>query len=183
MHYWQSFFPPDVESIEELSDDFEDHKGFYSILGCRKTSSDQCIQAANIRERHAFHEIARSTHHPDKSNKAEDHEKYYVARTKWEKVIEAYAIVGSADNEGDFALRVDYDLDGEKLRYGFAVAFNLVNNDITFKDHAERLREIEQRKNTYEKMSKTCTDRSSKCFLQFAQLQSNTFVALSFSRQ
>ena len=55
--------------------DLEDKCGFYHVLGCTKTSSDQEIAAAFKEAKTVFFNLAR-THHPDKTDEEENKEAY-----------------------------------------------------------------------------------------------------------
>jgi DnaJ-class molecular chaperone len=100
--------------------DLEDSKGFYSILGCSKVSSDACIVESFDKAKTAYHNHAR-THYPDKSkgNKAMLAE-FMEGKNVYEQQKVTFDFFGMANVYGDvFPSQVDYDRAGEDLRDQF----------------------------------------------------------------
>ena len=105
----------DLLSACDRADNLEDHTGYYDALGCLKTSSDREITEGYKRTRKIFHTMALQ-YHPNKTTNRELIDKYHRRSSKWELAEKAFAILGKANNDGHFKLRVCYDLDGERQR-------------------------------------------------------------------
>ena len=87
----------------------------YATLGYSETSSDEDICREFKRLRKFFHRVAKKCH-PDKMKDAELIAKYERHFSKFGRVEKAFTVLGEANESGCFALRVEYDKDGEWLR-------------------------------------------------------------------
>lgn len=70
----------------------------------------------------------------------------------------AYCVLGS--EFGYFHDRYKYDKDGDHIRFAFQQAFKTVYSGQTFKHHADKLREKEQRRERYDRMRETRKNRA-----------------------
>jgi DnaJ-class molecular chaperone len=115
------------------------------------------IKAVYDREKQIYRKITLK-YHPDKNlGNPDAAEKFLEVRHRWNEVELAYDVLG---NEIGFYLdRWNYDKDGEALRLAFRKAFDSTNNGQTFKEHADYLRAKEQRRERYERKTKTTKDR------------------------
>ena len=125
--------------------DLEDYKGYYNVLGCSKSSSDDEIKAAYKAKHKIYLEVA-LVNHPDKTRDSAKHLVHEQARGLWVKQKEAYETLGSLNVAGNaFADRVNYDLKGESYRKSFSEAFQQKFESETFDTKAAEIRvEIER---------------------------------------
>jgi len=84
-------------------------------MGCSKSSSDGEIYCQLKRLRKKYRSIALKCH-PDKTQNQQHHDKFWCADVKWNRVTRAFGVLGKVDDSGCYALRVEYDLDGERRR-------------------------------------------------------------------
>lgn len=148
--------PDDVDAIP---DDFEDPRGFYAVLGCSRVSTHAEIKAAYDREKRSFKMDSLKTH-PDKNPDNPDaKEEFLKVRDRWDAVGLAYCVLGS--EFGYFHDCYKYDKDGDHIRFAFQQqAFETVYSGQTFKQHADKLREKEQRRERYGRMRETRKNRA-----------------------
>ena len=113
--------------------DLEDSKGYYSALGCNKTSSHAFVAQAFDKAKAAYKALAR-THHPDKAKgNKEMIDQFLVGKDTYELQEKAFQVVGVANCYGDACPnRVNYDRVGEDLRSQFLLGFNKVYQNKLF---------------------------------------------------
>ena len=85
--------------------------------------------------------IAREKH-PDKYRDPKDHEEHEAAKVRYDAVVAANEVIGTADEDGHFARRVAYDVAGERLREGFQLCFGILHNNKTYQQYAETQRKV-----------------------------------------
>jgi len=105
----------DFVGLDDGCDDLEDPEGYYMTIGCSNSSSDDEIDCQLKRLRKKYRSIALKCH-PDKTKDSKRHNKFRRADAKWNRVSHAFDVLGKVDDNGCYALRVDYDLDGERRR-------------------------------------------------------------------
>ena len=105
----------DLVGVEDRCDDLEDPEGYYTTMVCSKSSSDGEIYCQLKRLRKKYRSIALKCH-PDKTQNEKRHDKFRCAELKWNRVSRAFDVLGKVDDSGCYALRVGYDLDGERRR-------------------------------------------------------------------
>ena len=146
-------FPSSVNK-DDCGNDFEDPLGYYTLLGCSKTSSDSAIAAAyqDLKSKHRETSLAL---HPDKNSDPTAHEALKTANSNWELVCAAYHVLGFCDDDNNYPARVQYDKDGEMIREAFKFEFNNIHNGESFTARAKILRKENERHKVYEKREQT----------------------------
>ena len=84
-------------------------------MRCSKLSSDDEIDRQLKRLRKKYRSIALKCH-PDKTKDRKCHDKFQDADAKWNRVSRAFGVLGKVDDSGCYALRAEYDLEGERRR-------------------------------------------------------------------
>ena len=83
---WEKGLLPNKSSPNDLDaskcDDFEDPRGYYSILGCGKISNDAKIRDFLLQEKATFRHISLAKH-PEKSSNPKYHNEFKIANNKW----------------------------------------------------------------------------------------------------
>jgi hypothetical protein len=140
--------------------DLEDSKGFYSVLGCSKLSSDACIVASFDKGKTAYHKLAR-THHPDKSQGNEIMvAEFMEGKNVYEQQKLAFQTLGMANVYGDaFPSRVDYDRVGEDLRDQFFISFNKIYPDKSYRARAKEIMAAGARDDIYAKRAENAAKK------------------------
>jgi len=99
-------------------DDFENYLGFYKVLGCSKSTSDENIYAAWKEKDRAFKDIALS-HHPDKCspNDVRKMKIFEEVKAQHDDCAAAYRVLCSKDTDDQcniiYSDRYEYDLECE----------------------------------------------------------------------
>jgi len=97
-------------------DDFENYLGFYKVLGCSKSTSDENIYAAWKEKDRAFKDIALS-HHPDKCspNDVRKMKIFEEVKAQHDDCAAAYRVLCSKDTDDQcniiYSDRYEYDLE------------------------------------------------------------------------
>ena len=105
----------DLVGVGDGCKDLEDPEGYYAVMGCYKESSDIEIARRHKSLRKKYRSVALKCH-PDKTKDVRLHDKFRHADSKWKRVSCAFDVLGKIDDSGCYALRVEYDLDGERRR-------------------------------------------------------------------
>ena len=105
----------DLVGLDDGGGDLEDPDGYYKIMGCSKSSSDDEIGRQHKRMRKKFRMIALKCH-PDKTKDTKRHARFLRADAIWSCVQRAMSVLGEVDESGCYALRVKYDRAGEMRR-------------------------------------------------------------------
>ena len=89
----------DLVGVEDRCDDLEDPEGYYTTMGCSKSSSDDEIDCQLKRLRKKYRSIALKCH-PDKTKNQKRHDKFRRADVRWNRVSRAFGVLGKVDDSG-----------------------------------------------------------------------------------